>query len=115
MQSDDSITRRPANRSKDVNISRWKALALISTVRTHYSSRSLPSPITRLWSAKAAAILARINKDEDHVTQVIRIAPQRRQVVLITNGVRVPSQEPEELKLYRPISRKLCEGIGGFT
>src|SRR3979411_3261937 len=36
-----------------------------------------------LRRTKPAAILARINEDEDHVTQVIRIVLQRRYVVLI--------------------------------
>jgi hypothetical protein len=62
-----------------------------------------------LWRAKPAAILARIDKDEDHVTQVIRIIPQRREVVLITGSIRVTPQEPEVLYRHRPIGQKLVQ------
>ncbi len=44
------------------------------------------------------------------MTQVIRIAPQRRQIVLIANRVRVTSQEPEVLDRHRSIGQKLVQG-----
>src|SRR5258706_11519635 len=67
-----------------------------------------------LWCTKATAILSRIDKDEYHVTQVIRITPQGRQIVLIANRVRVASQEPEVLDRHRPIGQKLVQGSRSF-
>src|SRR5258706_2943085 len=67
-----------------------------------------------LWRTKAASVLSGVDKDEYHVTQVIRIAPQRRQIVLIANRVRVASQEPEVLDRHRSIDQKLVQGSRSF-
>ena len=54
-----------------------------------------------LWRAKPAAILARIDKDEDHVTQVTGIGVQGGHVVLVTDSIRIASQECEVLNRHR--------------